>query len=549
MEFHCEAHTDPIQAQQATSEEEITVNNQLCSNPSSGYLNQIRADFTNCALPSNSLSGACITGEQNEPNNCGYSTNLQGLCGYCASSSPNATDSCCIGSNVNNRCQGVTLPTLSSMPPLFPSTTATSTPSATAAPAKANKGSGLSGGAIAGIVVGSVIGAILLLGLILLCCICLRRRRRERQTNVFNQPTPPRRSGPTMAFAPQAGNQELPPDYGPQPGGRVARMSALEGNSSDNAAYGAAVAGGAARGTNKRYGDTSGSEGYYEDTPESRKQTAPAAGRRNGSLSSQSVLGALDDPSSNTDGQLSSPEGVTSGQSEQLTFFKDYYSEDEIHPNDKVATLWAYQPRAGDEFELERGDMLKVVGIWDDGWATGVRLNERAEDYDGKHKAQRDSGVSNGSGRDSPPPSGELKAFPVNIPCDQFLVSRLTRTSWCAFVYPNTGSRRSKGMLRQTTERVVPHKDSAPKASFNTYRHTHFLLRFYELDTRRAHAIGSISGVQGFFLRQRKWRRVFGVSPGRAAVACHQCSGWASCLFTRILLYPQYVAYDSEQFL
>lgn len=230
-----------------------------------------------------------------------------------------------------------------------------------------------------------------------------------------------------MAFAPQPGNQELPSDYGPQPGGRVARMSALEGNSSESPFYGAAVVGDAARGTNKRYGDTSESEGYYGDTPESRK-AAPTAGRRNGSLSSQSALGALDDPSSpNTDGQLSSPEGVTSGQSEQLPFFKDYYSEDEIHPNDKVATLWAYQPRAGDEFELERGDMLKVIGIWDDGWATGVRIDERAEDYDPKRKLQRDSGVSNGSGRgDSPPPSGELKAFPVswypNI--DWFLLTR-----------------------------------------------------------------------------------------------------------------------------
>ena len=118
------------------------------------------------------------------------------------------------------------------------------------------------------------------------------------------------------------------------------------------------------------------------------------------------------------------------------------------------------------------------------------------------------------------------------------MVSRLTMTSWYAFVCPNTGSRRSKETLRQTTERVVPHKDSAPKASFNTYRHTHFLLRLYELHMRRAHAKGPILGVQGFFLRQRKWRRAFGVSPRRATVACHQCSGWASCLFTRILLYP-----------
>ena len=130
-------------------------------------------------------------------------------------------------------------------------------------------------------------------------------------------------------------------------------------------------------------------------------------------------MGGFDDsssPQSNSAGQYSSPEGMGSGTSEQLPYFKDYYSQDEIHPNDKVATLWAYQPRAGDEFELERGDMLRVVGIWDDGWATGVRINERAEDYDGKRRLLRDSGVSNGSGEgtQSPLPSGEIKAFPVS---------------------------------------------------------------------------------------------------------------------------------------
>ena len=131
------------------------------------------------------------------------------------------------------------------------------------------------------------------------------------------------------------------------------------------------------------------------------------------------MMGGFEDsssPQSNSGGQYSSPDGMASGQSEQLPYFKDYYSQDEIHPNDKVSTLWAYQPRAGDEFELERGDMLKVVGIWDDGWATGVRINERAEDYDGKQRLQRDSGVSNGSGDrvQSPPPTGEIKAFPVS---------------------------------------------------------------------------------------------------------------------------------------
>lgn len=222
-----------------------------------------------------------------------------------------------------------------------------------------------------------------------------------------------------MAFAPQPGSQALPPDYGPQPGGRVARMSALEGTSSDSPSYGAV---GAIAGTGQtRYKDTSDSDAYG-DTSDSRK-AAPMAGKRAGSLSSQSALGALDDLSSpNTEGQHSSPEGVASGQSEQLPFFKDYYSQDEIHPNDRVSVLWQYQPRAGDEFELERGDMLKVVGIWDDGWATGVRIGDRAEDYDGKRKLHRDSGVSESSGNgESPPPTGELKAFPVSSTLVGFL--------------------------------------------------------------------------------------------------------------------------------
>ncbi len=223
-----------------------------------------------------------------------------------------------------------------------------------------------------------------------------------------------------MVFAPQATTQAPQQGYEVLPGGRIARMSALEGSSGESPEHDGAVAGGAVGGARRRYKDTSDSDAYG-DSPKSQPRAAPpVTGKRNGSLSSNSVLGGAEDPNSpnsGSGGQFSSPEGVASGQSEQLPFFKDYYSQDEIHPNDKVATLWAYQPRAGDEFELERGDMLKVVGIWDDGWATGVRINERAEDYDGKHKVQRDSGVSNGSGRrgSSPPPTGEIKAFPVSL--------------------------------------------------------------------------------------------------------------------------------------
>lgn len=397
----------------------MTTNSKLCGSPRPNFMDQIRADFTVCALPADSLSGGCVPGEANEPNNCGFSNNLQSLCGYCASSSPNATDSCCVGSNVTSRCVGVQLPPAFSIPPLFPGSNSTNGSSASNTTAAGANGAkhGLTGGQIAGIVVGSIVGAAILLGLLALCCICLRRRKRgsTKNASVFNQPSPSRRGETGMVFAPQTSTQAPQQGYEVLPGGRIARMSALEGNSGDTPQHDGAGTGAGLVGAGHRYKDTSESEAYGESAV---PMAPPITGKRNGSLSSTSVLAGGEDPNSpnsGSGGQYSSPEGVASGQSEQLPFFKDYYSQDEIHPNDKVATLWAYQPRAGDEFELERGDMLKVVGIWDDGWATGVRINGRAEDYDGKHQVQRDSGVSNGSRRDSsPPPSGEIKAFPVN---------------------------------------------------------------------------------------------------------------------------------------
>lgn len=169
-----------------------------------------------------------------------------------------------------------------------------------------------------------------------------------------------------------------------------------------------------------KYSDTSDSEGMGASPGAMSKRIPPVTGKRHGSLSSNSVLAGLESDSSPRSGPTnpySSPEAVTSGRSEQLSYFRDYYSQDEIHAGDKVAVLWAYSPRAGDEFELDRGEMLRVIGIWDDGWATGVRLPERAEDQGMNYREHRDSGVSSGSGMPSPLPSGEIKAFPLVCIC------------------------------------------------------------------------------------------------------------------------------------
>jgi len=292
----------------------------------------------------------------------------------------------------------VTLPVFSSIADVFTSTASpTSSPSSSASAgtgASSGGRQGLSGGAIAGIVIGSIVGFLLLLGLIILACILIRKRKqRQSQGTFLNQPSPQRKGMTAGSYHPPPSSSQQ--GYEVLPGGRVARMAALSGDESGN------------------QGDYTSTSDPYGDSPGSGEKAAGIVG---GIKTDRSPGTDTNNDSSN---EYSSPEGVASGQSEQLPFFKDYYSNDDIHPGDKVSVLWAYQPRAGDEFELERGDMLKVVGIWDDGWATGVRIGDRAEDYEGKRKLQRDSGVSNGShARDeSPPPPGEIKAFPLVCVC------------------------------------------------------------------------------------------------------------------------------------
>lgn len=402
-------------AQFAESEAYYLSDSDLCSNASNGASEQIRADFTNCALPADSLSSsACIEGSDNEPNNCGFGNSTIGLCSYCASGGTNSTDTCCYNSNAEDICANVTLPSITQTITL---PTSTSSPSPSSSASAGSKG--LSGGAIAGIVVGSVVGAVLILGLVFLCCIFIRRRKRgSQQGSVFNRPAPARRG---LAMSQAGPSATTPQGYEVLPGGRIARMSALEGHSREAPSRhsGSVAAVGAARG--RRLNDHSSSSDF-QDSPVSEPRAGilrppPAMLKRSGSLSSGSVLLAGDDHGSNG---LGSPHGVASQQSEQLPYFKDYYSQDEIHPGDRVAVLWAYQPRAADEFALERGDMLKVVGIWDDGWATGVMVDERAEEWEIRRQQQRDSGVSNTSGRGrdvSPPVSGEIKAFPLVCVC------------------------------------------------------------------------------------------------------------------------------------
>ncbi|KAK8105709.1 hypothetical protein PG999_009068, partial [Apiospora kogelbergensis] len=400
----------------AQSEALVASDKSLCSAPNGNSQNQIRADFTNCALPANSLSSSnCIQASDNEPQNCGYSDSTIGICSYCAA-------------GIDSRCAGVVLPAITpvmTFPPM-PTNTNGSTP----AP-ESSKSNGLSGGAIAGIVIGSVVG-LALLAFLLFLCIRLSRRRRDssQKGSVFNQPAPSRGGVTTAQSQPVSEKRPTtaPQGYEILPGGRIARMSALEGHSGDSPSRHGASRHGAPRHGDSRHGLSSAGGGAAAGAV-----AGYMAGRRRGdnhsssdeygdSPRSEPRAGVLRPPANDipAGGMSLPPGGVASQQSEQLPFFKDYYSQDDISPGDRVAVLWAYQPRAADEFALERGHMLKVVGIWDDGWATGVMMDEMADEWEARRQAQRDSGVSNTSGRvrdPSPPASGEIKAFPLVCVC------------------------------------------------------------------------------------------------------------------------------------
>ncbi|KAL1303599.1 hypothetical protein AAFC00_006963 [Neodothiora populina] len=388
-------------AQYAESEESISASN-YCGRPGQNAIGQIRADFTNCALPADSLSGSCIDGFENQQDNCGFSSNMGALCSYCAASSPNATDSCCVFSNTETRCDNVVLPVVatSTLVPLFTSSTSppSSSSSATSTgPGPVNRNRGLTGGQIAGIVVGSILGASLLLAMLIVGCVFFRKRQERSPANsVFNQPSQARQPGPPEMASRNDGAWSQNDQLNVLPGGRVTRMSALEG---------------ATDYSRRQLSEANSSSD--EASPRSYLAVEPPPRGRSGSLSSNSMLAMGGGGDSSPGDALSSPETT---QSEQLDFFKDYYSQDEIRPHDLVSTLWAYQPRARDEFELERGDMLKVLGIWDDGWATGVRVRLQAEDWRGDDKSQRDSGMSS-SRTNSPEEYGEVKAFPLVCVC------------------------------------------------------------------------------------------------------------------------------------
>ena len=96
-----------------------------------------------------------------------------------------------------------------------------------------------------------------------------------------------------------------------------------------------------------------------------------------------------------------SPAATSEGGSEaaSVSVVSDHYSTNQIVRQSDVVALWSYMPRLADEMALERGDVVRIENLYDDGWALGRKLKTKIWDLGGDERStERDSGIGTSHG-------------------------------------------------------------------------------------------------------------------------------------------------------
>jgi hypothetical protein len=90
-----------------------------------------------------------------------------------------------------------------------------------------------------------------------------------------------------------------------------------------------------------------------------------------------------------------SPAATSEGGSEaaSVSVVSDHYSTNQIVRQSDVVALWSYTPRLADEMALERGDVVRIENLYDDGWALGRKLKIKVWDLGDERSTERDSGI------------------------------------------------------------------------------------------------------------------------------------------------------------
>jgi hypothetical protein len=319
----------------------------------------------------------CVLGTENNERNCGYGSSVSQLCRFCSNDRP---DSCCYEDATNILPCGYTLPSRPS------STTSLNLPTASMrnAPAKTIKG-GLTKGQVAGIAVGSVLGGLLVsllpfhadslrsklipslsalhlrpsrqvLALLATLLFLLHRRRRDRRG-------PRTVDHPTAAAAGSSSAFSSPPTT-PE---TTYPQSQTRRNSWFTSLFLASI--------NPNNGNPHSHNGKLA-SPDPDPNTAVNESKQ----PSNAPPFASQNPLSHNLSPPSAPGlvglGVRGGSIPKSNDRDVVLGADgSVREGGVVSVLWAYSSTLADELSLRPGMRVRVLQMYDDGWATGEMVD------------------------------------------------------------------------------------------------------------------------------------------------------------------------------
>jgi hypothetical protein len=339
----------------------------------------------------------------NEPENCGFGTNLPQLCTYCGRTSPNATSVCCESSNLTE-CASINIPPTRPLPPIFTTTATATTTLTTTKPGATNH---LSTGAIVGIVIAAAVVGLIAAGLCFF--LCLRRRERDDP----GRPLRPKTSNVPMSCGPfpeRNGYANIEDES------RVRRMAALHTAGTGITSSPEITPPRTER--SRRMDNSSSSDNNPLSSPEGGSPLMigtlpppPASPTKTGvgwaaAVAGPAAIGAAAAAASRggnnggkrgsrTSTTLSSmsPGGTEGSEAASVSEVADHYSANTILRQTDVVALWTYTPRLADEMALERGDVVRIENLYDDNWAIGRKLKTKVWDLPEDRSTERDSGI------------------------------------------------------------------------------------------------------------------------------------------------------------
>ncbi|KTW26673.1 hypothetical protein T552_02682 [Pneumocystis carinii B80] len=359
-------------------------------------LSLIRFDFSVCTSPSASFSLECIKGKSNEPQSCGFGTNILELCQYCNSSFSNSIDTCCALSNLSHCASlnySISVPSLTDLIPTFTTSTTSNTISSSSLPTipinkqEKNNAAKLSQKTISFIIILSIVIIIIILSLLILLIILSFNKRRkirntmsklnakqpfieedpykrnylslfrtENNSNTLNHSTIPIQRNYdyfNRAIITSTSEKELPSINNQNKQFKSYKNSYNIANSNKN---------------QKLYQNTTPSL-KFDSYKSLNHNTSQITENNSESINTITLKNSKSRPTSSIEQDRVAILPI-------VMSMKDYYSDHQITRNTEVVALYIYEPKMPDEMILERGDIIHVVSVWDDGWCSGIKIGK-----------------------------------------------------------------------------------------------------------------------------------------------------------------------------